>query len=1057
MNIKLDDEKVPIVRLFPKIINREAFMNQTHPKIHPRLYPDRHRHYWREESRRCIEGFWAREAENHYRWMNPDLYHYINHWTIKHIQEHSKAEIAMKPYLRDIEWIMSTAWVACQGFSGFTEDDEYSANYLLGKHYLAKKGEVDMFGFAIELDEVERKILSEDKWLYNSKGDLKSFIPPIEYLKRHWDGPVGLPIYSNDKQDLIILGARGLGKDLEENTVVHTETGPVPIKDISVGDKIFGGDGKLTSVISKTNHYDQLQYEVTLSDGRKVECGAGHLWNVYTRVESEVSDTDSKFKYETKSLREIYEDYNVDKEGGNKYFIEICKPVQYTEKDLRANPHYLGLWLGANIKASETVQDTPETSEHYIPDKCLYGSFNQRLAFLQGVMDLKGSVHGNTVSISLDGKEIQRTFGILLSGLGIRFKVSDKTFILFTDLPVFRTNLDLIDKLASAPQHSKMDSTMSAIVNIRPTSVKPSVCIGVDNDSKLFLAGDNYIVTHNSFYASSLIGKSYTFGGRRYYETDLFPSGGEIGSIFAGAEPKDKIVSLYDKVFFGLDNYSGGFDETDISYPPPFYRYRKGTMSSPPYVVKHEYTVYYPGGGSGLRGSRSQMHMGVFHNNPDAAVGERKSEILVEEVGLAEEILKIHANNQNVLIRNGEKTGGNLYFGTGGNIIKIHGTRVLFTNPRENGFLAFSNDWENGEDIGLFIPIEYSISMYKDENGNTDLEAARAYQVRKRLKLSLGNDTTAFTRNIMFEPIKPSDMFLSDKGKIFDQYRISERMAELDMTTWRENTTFGELILHSYNFGDVSPKFLPFFEASPITTLDTEKMDSIRGSVVFYRHPPENLSFRMKGSRFRVTYDPIKIEGEGLSLASILVYDTLYGDFAAEYIGRRDTPEEIHEIAVALGLYYQSPILYESNVPGFLNYCRDRKVQFLLYPTPIHAISSKTKNPKIKYNEVGVNLTGNIKKGAITQAQSLISKKDVEGLDLYNKARSLRFLSEAAEWDGHNNMDHMSSFLLQALWDEEEDSLHVPDDKDLKKEYEDFAKILQGMRKEDVYKRILQT
>lgn len=765
----IDDKKIPLVELFPKIINRKVFLNQTHPRMHPEIDRDKYVRYWREEKRRCIEGYWAKEKRGHWRWMNPDLYHYINHWTIKDSRKDGP-EVAVKPTLRDTEWIITTAWTEAIGFSGFTKDDKYNCSLLLKKYYQFKRKEVDKFGKKILLDNIEIEELERDPWLRKDDGTFKEFVPAGEYLKRHFEKPMGLPIYHNQRKDLMLLGSRGIGK---------------------------------------------------------------------------------------------------------------------------------------------------------------------------------------------------------------------------------------------------------------------------------------------SYSTSAIIGREFTMNGRKYLETDLFTHGGEIGSVLAGAVDRSYAEDLYDKVIFGLDNYSGAYSDSQKDFPPPFYKERKGTFTSGD-VVSHEYEVYYPEGGRRIRGSKSQMFLKSFGKDADAAVGQRKSIIVVEEVGLLDNLITVSENNKNVMIRNGRKIGSNFYIGTGGNILTVHGSRAIFYNPVENGFLEFKNEWENGESIGLFIPVEYTLSRYKDENGNTRLKEAREFQLKKRFEIAQSSNSEAFTKNQMFEPIKPSDMFLSDKGKIFSQYRITERLAELsNPMQWREGLTFGEIVTHSFQLGDVTPKFKPFVEANPIIALDTSSMDDVQGSIIFYDHPPQGLDFSMRGSRYRVVYDPIKVSGEGTSLASILVYDTLTEDIVAEFIGRRQDPSEIHDIAISLGLYYCCPVFAELNVPGFLNHAKRRGVSWILYPTPLRAISKTTKNPKIKPGEVGVVMTAQIKSGAITYAKSLMFKKDGEGRDLYNKNRSLRFLEEAAEWDGIKNSDHMSAFLLLALWEEEESEITYYEENSLKQQYEDFMKVVYSMGDMDIQKEIL--
>lgn len=53
------------------------------------------------------------------------------------------------------------------------------------------------------------------------------------------------------------------------------------IKDVKVGDKVLGTDGKWHKVISKTEIKMPFKmYEITFSNG-KIKCSDTHQWNVY--------------------------------------------------------------------------------------------------------------------------------------------------------------------------------------------------------------------------------------------------------------------------------------------------------------------------------------------------------------------------------------------------------------------------------------------------------------------------------------------------------------------------------------------------------------------------------------------------------------------------------------------------------------------------------------------------------------------------------------------------------------------------------------------------------
>jgi hypothetical protein len=203
-------KKVRLVELFPKIINREVFINRDHPTIHPEKqeFVD----YWRREKKRCIEGFWGKETEGHWRWMNPLLYFYINHYEILIVDEENKARYHSPPNLDDVEWIITSYLTACEGFSGFTKDDTYTCHNLVKKFQDAEAGIVDKYGKKIYLTVAEERRLKDLKYVYKPDVTLKEYIEPFEYLKLSHSMNMGYALYENDPMNGMIFTARSNGK-----------------------------------------------------------------------------------------------------------------------------------------------------------------------------------------------------------------------------------------------------------------------------------------------------------------------------------------------------------------------------------------------------------------------------------------------------------------------------------------------------------------------------------------------------------------------------------------------------------------------------------------------------------------------------------------------------------------------------------------------------------------------------------------------------------------------------------------------------------------------------
>jgi hypothetical protein len=170
------------------IINPKNFIQEI-PLIHPlsREYID----FWREEKRKCIEGTWVGGY-----YMPPALYFYTNYATIKlNKSRFDSRKVYSRPYLRDLEWDLFQAWTACQGFSGFMDDPEYTS--LI---YIDDPSE-DLEALRVSLP-----------YVFKEDGTPKRYIPALDYLKLRHDKHYKYPLYQNPSYNLLIAGSRDSGK-----------------------------------------------------------------------------------------------------------------------------------------------------------------------------------------------------------------------------------------------------------------------------------------------------------------------------------------------------------------------------------------------------------------------------------------------------------------------------------------------------------------------------------------------------------------------------------------------------------------------------------------------------------------------------------------------------------------------------------------------------------------------------------------------------------------------------------------------------------------------------
>lgn len=198
-------------KVFPTIYNNSNYRVKNILSYHPESM--KYISYWRMHKKRVFEGCWIPDTKEvdidlnteipynellakgikQWRWIPPGLYFYLNFGTILHKPENAPRTAPkqrIRPYLSDLELAFFYNWVEARGFSGFEDDEEYTCN---------------------------RDLIIPDLEIYhpscyNSKGELKKYLPAREYLRRLSDKPLGRHLYWNEAKNLMLLSARGLGK-----------------------------------------------------------------------------------------------------------------------------------------------------------------------------------------------------------------------------------------------------------------------------------------------------------------------------------------------------------------------------------------------------------------------------------------------------------------------------------------------------------------------------------------------------------------------------------------------------------------------------------------------------------------------------------------------------------------------------------------------------------------------------------------------------------------------------------------------------------------------------
>lgn len=362
-------------------------------------------------------------------------------------------------------------------------------------------------------------------------------------------------MFMNVTRSTLISHEMGLGKAQDLDSKLLTPKGWVRMGDIKVGDYVIGSDGKPKKVIGVYPQGLKEIYNIYFNDGTSARSCDEHLWNVNTYIRNWRGNP-----FMTKSLRDIMDSGLQFKNGNNKWYIPIVKPIEFQEKDLKINPYVLGCLLGDGcitvkngigfssidsqlideissrlpenhnmVISGKSIKDYYLTADgknnyinqnlkHYnlkgcnsytkfIPHDYKFSSIQQRLEMLQGILDTDGhSRKDSIVELTLASEQLIDDVQFIVQSLGgvgrkkpkyVNYKGEKRLYWRITiKLPPEFTPFKLKRKIETFVAPTKYLPNR-AIKSIKHIGEREAQCIMVDSDDHLYVT-DNCVLTHNT-------------------------------------------------------------------------------------------------------------------------------------------------------------------------------------------------------------------------------------------------------------------------------------------------------------------------------------------------------------------------------------------------------------------------------------------------------------------------------------------------------------------------------------------------------------------------------
>lgn len=497
-------------------------------------------------------------------------------------------------------------------------------------------------------------------------------------------------------------------------------------------------------------------------------------------------------------------------------------------------------------------------------------------------------------------------------------------------------------------------------------------------------------------------GKSYSAGGIVAHEftvdgrTKFNLSEKSTTNIIVGAGDAKYSSDLLQKTKLTLDRLPGEVVINNIKYPSPFSKITSGSLH-PGKELVHKYKKKI-GSNWETVGTLSKIKNRTFKDNPYAAQGNRCGVIVFEEIGMFGNMMDSYNACVDVLQDGHYKFGSALFIGTGG-AMESGGTLdayKMFYNPSKFKLLEFEDIWEHSQaPIAYFVPSYMGLHQYKDSEGNTMVEEAKAKDDEERRKLMDGKSSKALDSYIAYHPRVPSEVFLTTKGAFFPVAELQNRLRtlrssnETAILSKRVELFFDPKTKTGVNYQiDIDNKLRPLDE------FPTDQ--KVReGCVVIYEMPQIDEDGDIPQDLYIIGHDPYSSDNpEGNSLAGIYVMKTKahpfkYGhdEIVAQYVGRPHLGRKIvNEILLKLSLFYGNAKVYFENATGNTKeyfekhkklslLCRqprtilNKKASFDTTPTPIYGYPMSNRQIKLEgiqylrdwlIEERGKDLEGNI-------------------------------------------------------------------------------------------------
>ena len=886
---------------------------------------------------------------------------------------------------------------------------------------------------------------------------------------------------------LCVAKARRKGYEQPYSEPVLTPTGYVPMGSLKVGDLVMNPNGSPVRIGDIVEQGTTEIYEVEFQDGRKVRCGANHLWATCRNGKKfYIMRTVDYMKRKLKQGSPGKEHYP--------YKIPELNPLNFDERPVTVDPYVLGILLGDGYICGDQVRFSTadefiveelqrrlpdyiiEHKEQYnyvikskvqginelnrqlkdlkvkvksynkfIPENYKFTSIENRFELIRGLMDTDGSVTNGACSFVSTSEQLIDDTVFVLRSLGIRCKKSKEIpgrnnvdfnngnhsdtrphweLTITTEEDIFK----LPRKLEKIRKNRTYNHKGIGIKAIRKTGeFEKQRCLCIDNENHLYITKD-FIPTHNSYKGGSMLCRNFF----------LIP--GSKSYVYAS----NKQYLTDDGILTKAWDYMDFIDENTA-----WGKKRQAVNTS---MRRRASMIVTDNFGNKIEvGYKSEIIGVSLKDNPDAVRGKAGMLILWEEAGTFPELKAAWQIARPSVEQDGVAFGLMIMFGTGGDEgPAVMTLREAFYNPKSYNCIGFENIWDDGiqsKECGFFIPQHTNLDirdekgkrLYMDEDGNTLHDKARQFILNLREEeLKEATSSQQIDRYVAEHSESPAEAFTELSGNIFPKKELQKQLARIRTNTKLQNhkqvgtltLVNGEIIWNIQKTGDITEFPLP-------------KNSDPTGKIVIWEHPVKDAPFGL----YIAGIDPYDHDQSGTnSLGSCFIYKRFqdfesYSDIiVAEYTGRPKTAEEFYENVRKLLIYYNAKAMVENQNTGLFTYFNNKHCSHLLADQP-DIIKDIVNNSTVNRRK-GCHMNREIKLWGEGKIKEWLEElRDQKQLGL-NTVLSEPFLEELIQYNDKGNFDRVMAFMQVMVYREQLYNIQVKKKEDVEKKMRLFDKPL---------------